>query len=73
MLLSLNEDSSILLSVIMIPCFIGKCNSDVCLFSNPPIFAHISIFRCRRYVMIPNSGTKTVVETLTVSKVCNDT
>ena len=53
-----NEDSSILLSVIMIPCFIGKCNSDVCLFSNPPIFAHISIFRCRGYVMTPNHAQK---------------
>lgn len=57
-LLSLNEDSSILLSVIMIPCFIGKCNSDCVSFLQPPIFAHISIFRCRGYVRIPNHAQK---------------
>ena len=44
--------------VLMIPCFIGKCNSDCVSFLQSTIFAHISIFRCRRYVMIPSHAQK---------------
>lgn len=56
--ITLNEDSSILLSVIMIHVSVIKCNSDCVSFLQSSIFAHISVFRCRGYVMIPNHAQK---------------
>ena len=52
------ETALFLLSVIMIPCFIEKCNSDCVSFLQSPIFARISVFRCQGYVIIPNHAQK---------------